>query len=60
LFRFLRPETRLNVVIDTAKEEVSQLTQKGVVIVWGGTNDVGENAPRNGLKLTNNLVKNSN
>jgi hypothetical protein len=36
---YVMPGASSEVITDIAEEEISKLTQKGVVIVWKGTND---------------------
>ena len=54
---FVKPGTGLEVITNTAKEEINKLTKEDVVIVCGGTNDIGKNASSNGLKPLSNFVE---
>jgi len=39
---FVKPGAEMKVVVDTVKEETEKLTGEDVIIVWGGSNDIGE------------------
>jgi hypothetical protein len=56
---FVKPVAGLEVVTNTAKEEISKLTKKDIIVVWGGANDIRKNASRDGLKHITDFVKNS-
>jgi hypothetical protein len=38
----LKSQAGLEVITSTAKEEISKLTQKDVVVIWEGTNDIAK------------------
>jgi hypothetical protein len=40
---YVSPNTGLDVITNSAKEEINQLTQKDVVMVCGGTNNISKN-----------------
>jgi hypothetical protein len=48
--RFVKPGASLEVISNTERENISQLTKKDVIVVWEGTNDIRRNASRNSLK----------
>jgi hypothetical protein len=39
---FVKPSTRLEVKTNMANEETEKLTREDVVVVWGGSNDLGK------------------
>jgi hypothetical protein len=45
----IKPGADLMTVTKTAIEEVKKLSMDDVVVVWGGTKDVGKNESTNGL-----------
>jgi hypothetical protein len=47
-------------VINTATKDTEKLTNKGVVVVWGGTKDVGKNDTRKGLLQIKSFVEKHN
>jgi hypothetical protein len=55
---FVKPGAGLEVVTNTAKE-ISKLTKKDIIVVWGGANDIRKNASRDGFKHITDFVKNS-
>jgi hypothetical protein len=57
--RFVKPGASFEGILNAAKEYMSKLTKKDVVVVWGGTNDIKKNASSNSLKHITNFVKNS-
>jgi hypothetical protein len=54
---FVEQGTTLETTTNTAKEDIEKLTKKDVVVLWGGTKDVGRNETRDGLKQTQAFVK---
>jgi hypothetical protein len=40
---YVSPNTGLDVITNSAKEEIEQLTQNDIVIVCGGTNNISKN-----------------
>ena len=32
----------MKVIVDTVKEETEKLTSEDVIIIWGGSNDIGK------------------
>jgi cell fate (sporulation/competence/biofilm development) regulator YmcA (YheA/YmcA/DUF963 family) len=43
-------------VTQLAKNEISSLTKKDAVIIWGGANDISRNATMKGLKVLHDFV----
>jgi hypothetical protein len=39
---FVKPSTRLEVKTNTANDETEKLMREDVVVVWGGSNDLGK------------------
>jgi hypothetical protein len=56
---FVKPGAGLEVVTNSAKVEISKLTKKDIIVVWGGANDIRKNASRDGLKHITDFVKHS-
>jgi hypothetical protein len=54
---FVKPRTGLEVITETATKEISKLTKKDVVVVWGGTYDIAKNAAKKGLDHMVKFVK---
>jgi lysophospholipase L1-like esterase len=55
---YVSPNTGLDVITNSAKEEIDQLTQKDVVIVCGGTNYISKNESNKGLRYVTQFVQN--
>ena len=57
---YVSPNTGLDVLVITnsAKEETEQLTQKDIVIVCGGTNNISKNESNKGLRHVTHFVQN--
>jgi len=45
--------------IETAYNEINSLTKKGALILWEGSNDVGNNNSKAGLRNISHFVKNN-
>jgi hypothetical protein len=54
----VKPSSNLAAVINTAKKDTEELTKNDVVVVWGGTKDVGKNKTQKGLLQLKNIVEN--
>ena len=39
---FVKPGAEMKVIVDTVKEETEKLTSEDVIIIWGGSNDIGK------------------
>jgi hypothetical protein len=55
---YVNPNTGLEVITNSAKEEIDHMTQDDVVIVCGGANNIGKNESTNGLKHVTQFVQN--
>ena len=55
---YVSPNTGLEVITDSAKEEFEQLTQNDIVIVCGGTNNISKNESNKGLRHVTQFVQN--
>jgi len=55
---YVSPNTGLEVITDSAKEEIEQLTQNDIVIVCGGTNNISKNESNKGLRHVTQFVQN--
>jgi uncharacterized membrane protein len=40
---FVKPGAGMNAITDTMEEEIMKLKSDDVMVVWGGTNDMGKN-----------------
>jgi lysophospholipase L1-like esterase len=54
---YVNPGTGLEVITNSAKNEIDNLTQKDVVIVCGGANNVSKNESVKGLKCVTQFVQ---
>jgi hypothetical protein len=54
---FVNPGTGLEVITNSAKKEIDHLTQKDVVVVSGGANNVSKNESMKGLKCVTQFVQ---
>ena len=48
-----------DILIKIASNEINSLTKKDAVILWGGSNDAGNNNSKAGLRNISHLVKNN-
>ena len=55
---YVSPNTGLEVITNSAKEEIEQLTQNDIVIVCGGTNNISKNESKTGLRHVTHFVQN--
>jgi hypothetical protein len=55
---YVSPNTGLDVITDSAKEETEQLTQNDIVIVCGGTSNISKNESNKGLRHVTHFVQN--
>jgi hypothetical protein len=55
----VKPGTRLKVITNTANKEIDKLTREGVVVVWGGVNDIRKYASNDDLKYISNFAEHS-
>jgi lysophospholipase L1-like esterase len=49
----------MRAIVDTVKEDIKKLRSDDVVVIWGGSNDIGKNNSREALKHLCNFVKNN-
>jgi hypothetical protein len=57
---FIKPGTQMREIINTAKEEISTLMSKDVVVIWGGANDISRNNTKFALKDLSNFMNSNN
>jgi len=53
----MRPGSGMKVVTELANQEITTLTKKDMVVVWGGANDIARNEANNALIHIINSVK---
>jgi hypothetical protein len=56
---FVKPGAGIELIVDTLKEDIIKLRSDDVVVVWGGSNDIGKNNTQEALKHLCNFVKNN-
>ena len=54
----MKPGANLQTIVKAPNESLGKLTKKDVVVVWGGTHDVGKNESEKGLRQIRNFVEN--
>jgi hypothetical protein len=54
---FINPGTGLKTIITSAKRDIQQLTKQDVVVMWGGSKDVGRNEKKQGINWIRNFVE---
>jgi hypothetical protein len=54
----VKPGANTESIVNTSPELTGKLAKKDVVVVWGGTRDVGRNETEKGLYHIKNFVKN--
>jgi len=54
---FIKPGPGMDVVANTARDEMRKLRSEDVVVVWGGANDISKNNTKAALKHVCNFVK---
>ena len=55
---YVKPGAGMSVITQTVKEEIGKLKSNDVVVVWGGSNDIGKNNSQEalrGMHITENL-----
>ena len=52
----MKPGATLQNIVNTSPETTGKLTKKDVIIVWGGTRDIGRNESVKGLHQIRNFV----
>ena len=50
LWGFVKPCAGLSVITDTAKEEIENLHNEDVVVLWAGNNDIRKNNSKETMK----------
>ena len=58
--RIVKLGANTEVIVNTSPNIIRKFTKKGVVVVWGGTRDVGRNETKKGLYKMKNFVSNHN
>jgi len=56
---FVKPGAGMKTIVDTAKEDIMKFTGDDVVVIWGGTNDIGKDNSREAMKHLGNFVMNN-
>ena len=54
---YINPGTGLKTISTSAKRDIQQLTTQDVVVMWGGSNDVGRNETKQGINWIQNFVE---
>ena len=53
----VKPGSGIKLITDSANQEVSTLTKKDVVVVWGAANDIAKNEAKNSITHITNFVE---
>jgi replicative DNA helicase len=53
---YIKPSTGMEVITNSAREEINHLTKDDVVIVCGGVNNIAKNESSKGLKYMTHFV----
>jgi len=56
---FIKPGAGMGSIVGTMKEDIKTLKSDDVVILWGGSNDIGKNNSKEALKHLCNFIKNN-
>jgi hypothetical protein len=56
---FIKPAAGMGSIVDTMKDDIKTLKRDDVVIIWGGSNDIGKNNSKEVLKHLCNFIKNN-
>jgi hypothetical protein len=54
---FVKPGSAVNILIRSAKNEIMNLTNREIIVFWGGVNDVSKNNSEIGLRHIIKFVK---
>jgi hypothetical protein len=54
----VKPGANLQTIVNAPTKTIAKLTNKDVLVVWGGTRDVGRNETAKGLHQIRNIVDN--
>jgi hypothetical protein len=57
---YVRPGSSMEGITKLAKQEITTLTKKDMIVVWGGANDIARNEANNALTHTINYVESRN
>jgi len=47
----------MKVIVNTVKDDIEKLTREDVIVVWGGSNDMGKNNSKETLRHVCNFAK---
>ena len=47
---FVKPGAGMKAIVDTVKNNIMKLKSGDVMVIWGGSNDIGKNNSREALK----------
>jgi RNase H-fold protein (predicted Holliday junction resolvase) len=53
----VKPGANIEVIVNTSTKSIEKLTKKDIVVVWGGTRDVGKNESERGLHQLKSFVE---
>jgi hypothetical protein len=56
---FVKPGAGMKTIVDTAKEDIMKLTSDDGVVIWGGSNDNGQDNSREAMKHLGNFATNN-
>ena len=56
---YVKPGVSIDILFKTASKEINSLTKKHAIILWGGSNDVGNNNSKASLRNISHYVKNN-
>ena len=54
---FVNPGAGLSAITTSAKRDIQQLSKQDVVVVWGGSKDVGKNETKQGINWIKNFIE---
>jgi hypothetical protein len=54
---FVNPGTGVNTITTSAKTDIQHLSKRDVVVLWGGSKDVGKNETKKGINCIQRFVK---
>ena len=54
---FVIPGTGVNTITSSAKTDIQHLSKQDVVVVWGGSKDVGKNETKKGINCIQRFIK---
>jgi len=56
---FVKPVAGMKAIVDTAKEDIMKLKCNDVVVIWGGSNNIGRDNSREAVKYLCNFFTNN-